>query len=59
MKVTIRDSQILKTIEPSKLAEHLQTTGWHQDRPLNENSVIWSKTTRVSLLKFSYHSTPT
>ncbi|HAA31673.1 MAG TPA: hypothetical protein DCE56_33180 [Cyanobacteria bacterium UBA8553] len=43
MKVTIRDSQILKTIEPDKLAEHLQKTGWHQDRPLNENSVIWVK----------------
>ncbi len=43
MKVTIRDSQILKTVEPGKLAEHLQTTGWHQDRPFNENSVIWIK----------------
>jgi hypothetical protein len=43
MKVTIRDSQILKTIEPGKLAEHLQATGWHQDRSLNENSVIWVK----------------
>lgn len=43
MKVTIRDSQILKTIEPSKLAEHLQMTGWHQHHPLNENSVIWVK----------------
>jgi hypothetical protein len=43
VKVTIRDSQILKTIEPGKLAEHLQTTGWHQNRPLNENSVIWVK----------------
>ena len=43
MKVTIRDSQIFKTIEPPKLAEHLQMTGWHQDRPLNENGVIWLK----------------
>ena len=43
MKVTIRDSQILQTIEPSKLAEHLQMTGWYQHRPLNENSIIWLK----------------
>jgi len=37
MKVTIRDSQILKTIEPGKLAEHLQMTGWHQDHSLNHH----------------------
>lgn len=43
MKVTIRDSQILKTIEPGKLAEYLQMTGWHQHHLLNENSVIWRK----------------
>lgn len=43
MKVTIKDNQILKTIEPSKLAQHLQITGWNQDRILNENSVIWLK----------------
>lgn len=43
MKVTIRDSQILKTIEPSKLAEYLQMRDWYQHHPLNENSIIWLK----------------
>lgn len=42
MKVTIRDSQILKTIEPEVLQVHLQEQGWHETGRIYDNAgAIW------------------
>ncbi|MEG3898329.1 MULTISPECIES: hypothetical protein [unclassified Microcoleus] len=42
MKVTVRDSQILKTIEPNVLETYLQINGWHKTRQFFEG-FIWYK----------------
>lgn len=42
MKVTVRDSQILKTIEPNVLEKYLQINGWHKQRQFYEG-FIWNK----------------
>lgn len=47
MKVTVRDSQILKTIEPNVLESYLQINGWHKARKFYEG-FIWSKKNSVS-----------
>ncbi|MBO3460985.1 hypothetical protein G7B40_013865 [Aetokthonos hydrillicola Thurmond2011] len=42
MKATIKDSQILKTVEPEVLETHLQETGWHETgRIYNGAGSIW------------------
>jgi predicted CopG family antitoxin len=42
MKVTVRDSEILKTIEPNVLESHLRAFGWHeQGRIYNNAGAIW------------------
>ena len=42
MKVTVRDSKILKTIEPNVLEEHLRVFGWHeQGRIYDDAGAIW------------------
>lgn len=41
MKVTVRDVETLKTIEPRQLATYLQAHGWYEDRPFLENATIW------------------
>ena len=41
MKVTVRDSETLKNIEPKHLAAYLQAHGWHEDRPFLDNATIW------------------
>jgi hypothetical protein len=42
VKVTIRDSQILKTVEPDVLQAHLQETGWHEiGRIYHDAGAIW------------------
>ncbi len=44
MKVTVRDSEILKTIEPSVLEAHLKISGWHQTARIYENNgAIWRR----------------
>lgn len=43
MKVTVRDVEILKAIEPQKLRDYLQAHGWHEDRPFLDNATIWLK----------------
>ena len=44
MKVTVRDSEILKTIEPEELAAHLRASGWHeQGRVYNDAGAIWRR----------------
>ena len=47
MKVTVRDSQILKTIEPNVLEKYLQINGWHKQRQFYEG-FIWNKQNSVS-----------
>ncbi len=42
MKVTVRDSQILKTIEPNVLEAYLQINGWHKQRQFYDG-FIWNK----------------
>jgi len=42
MKVTIKDSEILKTVNPDVLQAHLQATGWHETgRIYNDSGSIW------------------
>lgn len=42
MKVTIKDSQILKTVNPNVIQAHLQATGWHETgRIYNDAGSIW------------------
>ncbi|MFB2976266.1 hypothetical protein [Microseira sp. BLCC-F43] len=42
MKVTLRDSDILKTIDPKVLETHLKAFGWHeQGRIYNGAGAIW------------------
>lgn len=43
MKVTVRDAEILKTIEPQQLRDYLQAHGWYEDRPFLDNATIWLK----------------
>ncbi len=41
MKVTVRDSETLKSIEPARLAAYLQAKGWYEARPFLNNATIW------------------
>jgi hypothetical protein len=42
MKVTIKDSQILKTVNPDVLQAHLLATGWYEKgRIYNDAGAIW------------------
>jgi hypothetical protein len=42
MKVTIKDSQILKTVNPDVIQAHLQATGWQETgRIYNDAGAIW------------------
>ncbi len=42
MRVTIKDSQILKTVNPDVIQTHLQATGWHETgRIYNDAGSIW------------------
>ncbi|MDZ8050495.1 MAG: hypothetical protein RMX68_010980 [Aulosira sp. ZfuVER01] len=43
MKVTVRDAEILKTIEPQQLKDYLQSHGWHEDRPFLDHATVWLK----------------
>ena len=43
MKVTVRDYQILQTIDPNVLEEHLQTSDWQKVALVYENTLIWHK----------------
>jgi hypothetical protein len=42
MKVTIKDSQTLKTVQPDIIQAHLQATGWQETgRIYNDAGAIW------------------
>jgi len=43
MKVTVKDSQTLETIDLNKLRTYLQTHGWHEDQPFLDNATLWHK----------------
>jgi hypothetical protein len=45
MKVTVKDSQTLQTIELNQLRNYLQTHGWHEDQPFLDNATLWHKPT--------------
>lgn len=42
MKVTVRDSEILKSIEPGVLVSHLRTKGWYEKARIYDNDgAVW------------------
>jgi hypothetical protein len=43
MKVTVRDYQILQTIDPNVLEAHLQTSDWQKVALVYQNTWIWHK----------------
>ena len=44
MKVTVRDSQILSTIEPNVLEAHLRAQGWYEQGRIYDNAgAIWRR----------------
>lgn len=43
MKVSVRDEEILKVIEPQELSKYLKSHGWHEDRPFLDNATVWLK----------------
>lgn len=43
MIVTVRDPDILKTLEPLQVAAYLQTHGWHEQSRDDEKSSIWTR----------------
>ncbi|MGL5064616.1 MAG: hypothetical protein ACRC62_31935 [Microcoleus sp.] len=45
MKVTLKDSKTLETIDPNQLKNYLQTHGWHEEKPFLENAILWHKIT--------------
>jgi hypothetical protein len=45
MKVSIKDSKTLETIDINQLKNYLQTHGWHEDQPFLENATLWHKAT--------------
>ncbi|MDF0552575.1 hypothetical protein [Kamptonema sp. UHCC 0994] len=45
MKVTVKDSETLETIDLNQLRNYLQTHGWHEDKPFLDNATLWHKPT--------------
>lgn len=43
MIVTVRDPDILKTLEPLQVAAYLQTHGWHEQSRDDDKSSIWTR----------------
>ena len=43
MKVTVKDSETIETIDLNRLRNYLQIHGWHEDKPFLENATIWHK----------------
>ncbi len=41
MKVTIKDSQTLETIDLNRLRNYLQIHGWNEDKPFLDNATLW------------------
>ncbi|MEG3841816.1 hypothetical protein [Microcoleus sp. herbarium14] len=43
MKVTVKDTETITTIDLNRLRNYLQIHGWHEDKPFLENAAIWHK----------------
>lgn len=43
MKVTIKDIDILQTLQPSQVAAYLRDRGWEQQQYIPEKAIIWRK----------------
>lgn len=45
MIVTVRDSDILSSLNPRQLETYLQEHGWHQETQIGNKESVWIKTT--------------
>ena len=45
MKITVKDSTTLETIELNQLRNYLQTHGWHEGQSFLDNATLWHKPT--------------
>jgi hypothetical protein len=45
MKVTVKDLDILKAIQPQQVVTYLQNKGWHEQRQIAEQASIWTQKT--------------
>jgi hypothetical protein len=43
MKVTVKDSETIETVDLNQLRNYLQIRGWHEDQPFLENASLWHK----------------
>ncbi|MCT7956577.1 hypothetical protein [Laspinema palackyanum] len=43
MKVTIKDIDILQTLQPSQVAAYLSDRGWQQQQYIPQKAIIWRK----------------
>jgi len=43
MKVTVKDTETLETVNLNQLRRYLQIHGWHEDQPFLENATLWHK----------------
>jgi O-methyltransferase involved in polyketide biosynthesis len=46
MNVTIKDIDILKAIQPQKVAKYLQERGWQQQQQIADKATIWFRENR-------------
>jgi hypothetical protein len=44
MKAIVQDLDMLKEIEPSRVADYLQTHHWHQQEKIADKASIWTQT---------------
>ncbi|MEH2074204.1 MAG: hypothetical protein V7K57_07405, partial [Nostoc sp.] len=42
MKATIRDIDVLKSINPLEVASYLETQGWKEQRQINDIASVWT-----------------
>lgn len=42
MKVTVKDLDILKAIQPQQVVTYLQNKGWHEQRQIAQQASIWT-----------------
>ncbi len=45
MIVTVRDPDVLSSLDPKTLARYLQATGWHEQSRIDEQASVWIKMT--------------
>ncbi|HEY9633822.1 MAG TPA: hypothetical protein V6D14_10475 [Coleofasciculaceae cyanobacterium] len=47
MNVTIKDIDLLKSIQPQQVAKYLQAKGWQQQRQIADKAIIWLRDNEV------------